>query len=74
MIFSHMRPRDASAEAQQLMDAHYLGMTPAEKANVVRQAWVSARGLVLAGLRLDFSTESEEGLEGRWAERRLAAR
>lgn len=66
-----MRPRDTSPDVQRMLDEHYLRMTPAEKAEAVRDAWRTARTLALAGLRLDHPGETEAQLEARWAERRL---
>jgi hypothetical protein len=66
-----MRPGDTAPEVQKRMDEHYRRMTPAEKAEAVRDAWNTARTLALAGLRLDHPGESDEQLEARWAERRL---
>ncbi len=66
-----MRPADTSPIVQKMMDEHYLRMTPAEKADVVRDAWETARALAFAGLRIDYPGEDEEQLEARWAERRL---
>lgn len=70
-MLAGMRPNDTSPEVQRRMDEHYRRMTPAEKGEVVRAAWRTARALALAGLRLDYPDESEAALEARWAERRL---
>lgn len=66
-----MRPGGTAPEIQERMDEHYRRMTPAEKAETVRDAWNTARTLALAGLRLDHPGESDEQLEARWTERRL---
>lgn len=70
-MFPGMRPSDTASGIQRRMDEHYRRMTPAEKAEAVRDAWDTARTLALAGLRLDFPGESDEQLDARWAERRL---
>ena len=66
-----MQSRDTSPEVQAILNAHYRRMSPAEKWKAVEDAWETALTFALAGLRLDFPGETEEQLEGRWAERRL---
>ena len=66
-----MPPRDTHPDVQQMLDDHYRGMTPAEKAEAVRRAWRTARVMQLAGLRVQYPNESEEELERRLAERWL---
>lgn len=50
------------------MDEHHRRMTPAEKGEVLRRAWRTARVLQLAGLRERYPQESEAQLELRLAE------
>lgn len=56
------------------MDEYYRGLSLAEKAELIRDAWQTARNLQLAGLRLQHPDESEERLELRLAERWLGTK
>jgi len=68
-----MRSRDTSSEVQKIMDEHYLQMTPAQKGELVRRAWNTARVLQLTGLRARFPDESVAQLELRLAENWLGS-
>jgi len=66
-----MRPADTTQEIQVRMDAWHRSLSPADKGDLLRDAWATARALQLAGLRARFPDEREELLEQRLAERWL---
>jgi len=68
-----MRTTDTAPLVQQKMDEYYRQMSPAEKADVLRRSWRTARALQLAGLRVRFPDDDEEQLELRLAETWLGA-